>query len=295
MSTPVELKTLLGDYPVTAAVKSGAVTSAQVHLAFADVKRPAMAFKRVVRELEFDVAELAIMTFLAAKAHAKPLVLLPAVVLARYQHPYLVYNTARGPLAPRDLEGRRVGIRSFSVTTATWVRGILADDFGVDTSRIRWVTFEEPHVAEFRDPPNVERAPAGRNAEEMLLAGELDAAILADAKLSDPRLARLVPDPESAARDWGARHGAIQINHMVVVKSALSQAQPDAVREVYRMLKASRGRSGEPTAPVDFTPFGVTRNRRNLEVALDCAYRQGLLPARMSVDELFDDVTRELE
>lgn len=291
----IELKTLLGNYPATAALKSGAVTSPHVRLAFADVKRPATAFKRVVRELEFDVAELAIMTFLAAKANGKPLVLLPAVVLARYQHPYLVYNAARGPLAPRDLEGKRVGIRAFPVTTATWVRGILAEDFGVDTSRIRWIAFEEPHVAEFRDPPNVERAPEGRTIDQMLIAGELDAAIVADPKLSDGRLARLVRDPEAAARDWGARHGAIQINHMVVVRRELSQAQPDAVREVYRMLKESRERSGEPTTPIDFTPFGIERNRRNLEVALDYAYRNGVLREPMGVDELFDDVTRRLE
>src|SRR4051794_5453163 len=102
----VELKALLGNYAVTAALKAGAVSSSSVRLDFADVKRPATAFKRVVRDLEFDVAELAIMTFLAAREHGKPLVLLPAVVLARYQHPYLVYAAAHGPLAPRDLEGK---------------------------------------------------------------------------------------------------------------------------------------------------------------------------------------------
>lgn len=295
MTTPVELRTLLGDYPATAAIKAGSVSSPRLRLAFADVTRPATAFKRVVRNLEFDVAELAIMTFLAAKAHGKPLVLLPAVVLARYQHPYLVYNTARGPLAPHDLAGKRVGIRAFSVTTATWMRGILADDFGVDTGRIRWITFEEPHVAEFRDPPNVERAPAGRTVEDMLLAGDLDAAILADTKLPDPRLARLIPDPDAAARAWSARHGAIQINHMVVVKSELSRAQPDLVREVYGMLKASRMQGGGPGTPVDFTPFGLERNRRNLEVALDCAWRQGLLATRLAFDDLFDDVTLTLD
>jgi 4,5-dihydroxyphthalate decarboxylase len=292
---PVELATLLGDYPATAALKSGAIASPAVRLAFAPVRRPAHAFKNVVRNLEFDVAELAIMTFLAAKAHGKPLVLLPAVVLARYQHPYLVYNTERGPLAPQDLPGKRVGIRAYSVTTATWVRGILADEFGVDTSRIRWITFEEPHVAEFQDPPNVERAPAGKVVEAMLLAGELDAAVLASPKLPDPRLARLVPDADGAAHAWGARHHAIQVNHMIAVKSSLSQAQPEVVREVYRMLKASREQSGEPHTPIDFTPFGFERNRRNVEVALDCAWRHGILATRLRVDDLFDDVTRNLD
>jgi len=153
----MKLKTLMGDHAVTQAFKRN--TSL---FDFADVKAPATAFKRVVRALEFDVAELAIVTFLLAKAHGKPLKLLPAVVMARFQHPYLVYNAERGPLSPKDLSGKRVGLRSYSVTTSAWIRGILADDFGVDLDRIKWMTFEEPHVAEFRDPPNVERAPAGR-------------------------------------------------------------------------------------------------------------------------------------
>ena len=110
-------------------------------------------FKPAVRELAFDVSELAIVTFLVAKAHGTPLVLLPAVVLGRFQHPYLVYNRERGPLRPADLAGRRVGIRSYSVTTVTWVRGILAEDWGVDLDRVTWVTFEEPHVAAASGPP----------------------------------------------------------------------------------------------------------------------------------------------
>jgi hypothetical protein len=124
--------TLLGDYPGTRALRRGDVTSPLVRLAFADVKSASAGFKRAVRDLEFDVAELAIVTFLLAKAHGKPLVLLPAVVLGRFQHPYLVYNHERGRLAPSDLTGRRVGIRSYSVTTVTWLRGILAEEYGVD-------------------------------------------------------------------------------------------------------------------------------------------------------------------
>ena len=106
-------------------------------LQFADVLSPAAAFKRVVRDLEFDVAELAIVTFLLAKAFGKPLVLLPAVVLGRFQHRFLVYDRERGPLAPGDLRGRRVGIRSYSVTTATWLRGILVEVWGSTRPRSR--------------------------------------------------------------------------------------------------------------------------------------------------------------
>ncbi len=125
---PPQLRAMIGDYPITADFKKNAVAATQARYDFADVKLPNTAFKRVVRDLEFDVAELAIVTFLMAKAHGKPLVLVPAVLVGRFQHPYLVYNTERGPLTPADLSGKRVGIRSYSVTTVTWVRGVLAND-----------------------------------------------------------------------------------------------------------------------------------------------------------------------
>jgi 4,5-dihydroxyphthalate decarboxylase len=294
-SQPVRLKTLLGEHPGTSALRKGEIRSPGIALDIADVKAASTAFKRVVRDLEFDLAELAIVTFLIAKAHGKPLVLLPAVVMARFQHPYLVYNPARGPLTPRDLAGRRVGIRSYSVTTGAWVRGILADDHGVDLDRVTWVTMEEAHVAEFRDPPNVERAPAGKELEKMLLAGELDAAILGAVPPADSPFKPLISDPAAAARDWQHRHGAIQINHMVVVTAAIARARPDAVREAYRLLAEGRRAAGLPRpGELDTTPFGLEANRRNLEVAIECVYRQRLIPRRFAVDELFDDVTRTL-
>ncbi len=281
------LRTLLGDYPGTRALHRGALTSPTVTLQFAEVKSASAGFKRVVRDLEFDVAELAIVTFLIARAHGKPLVLLPAVVLGRFQHPYLVHNRERGPLKPEALNGKRVGIRSYSVTTVTWLRGILAETYGVDLDSIAWITFEEPHVAEFVDPPNVHRAAPGTDLIGMLLAGEIDAAILGGEPPPDPRVVPLITDPEAAARAWREKHQAIQINHVVTVKDSLP---PDVVREVYRLLVESRRAAGD----ADALPFGVDANRRNFEVAIDYVYRQRLIPRRFTVDELFDDVTRAL-
>ncbi|HZA14639.1 MAG TPA: ABC transporter substrate-binding protein, partial [Myxococcaceae bacterium] len=271
------IKTLLGDYPVTRALKSGEVRSHDIALEFADIKPVSSGFKRVVRELEFDVSELALATFLIAKAHGKPLTLLPAVVMARFQHPFLVYDAERGALSPGDLHGRRVGVRSYSVTTGAWLRSILADDHGVDLDRVTWVTFEDPHVAEFHDPPNVERAPAGKQITPMLMAGELDAAILGEIP-KDPRLRPLIPDPERAAEAWRKKHGAIQLNHMVVTRRGLPQAEA-----VYALLAESRKAAGNP----ELNPFGVEENRHNLEVAVDCFFRQKLIPRRFTVDELF--------
>ena len=264
------MKALLGDYPVTKLFKQ------KSGLDFADVKVPNTAFKRVVRDLEFDVAELAIVTYLLAKAHGKPLRLLPAVLTARFQHPMLICRS-KDPVGVSDLENRRVGQRSYSVTTATWVRGILAEDYGVDLSKVHWVTFEDPHVAEFRDPPNAERAAAGKDITAMLLAGELDAAIVGEVP-KDERLKPVFGDPAAAADAWRKKHGAIQINHMVTVKRGVDP------KPIYDLLLESRKAAGNP----EMSPFGIEENRRNLEAAIDCCHRQNMIPRRYAVEELFE-------
>jgi len=281
------LRTLLGDYPVTRAMRSGELRSPDVALDFAEVKVPNTAFKRVVRALEFDVAELAIVTFLLARANGKPLSLLPAVVTARFQHPLLVYNAERGHLSPADLPGRRIGLRSYSVTTATWVRGILADDYGIPPERIEWVAFEEPHVAEYRDPPNVQRAPVGAELIAMLSEGKLDAAIVGE-RPSDPRLKAVIPDPDASAEAWYRRTGALQVNHMLVIKSALADAHHRAAEEIVRLFSESKRSAGLPVpGTLDTQPIGREANRRNLEVAIDCVYRQGMIPRRFEPEELY--------
>jgi 4,5-dihydroxyphthalate decarboxylase len=275
----MRLKTLLGNYPVTQALKDGRVPSASLEFEFADVKVPHTAFKRVVRDLEFDVAEIAIVTFLMAKSFGKSLRLLPAVMFGRFQHPYLVSIAG---LSPSELKNKRIAIRSSSVTTVAWIRGILADDYGVDLSKITWVTFEDAHVAEYRDPPGTERAAAGKTPLGMLLEGEVDAAVLSDPVPQDERLKSVIPDPAAAAAGWQRRKGAIQVNHLVCVRNSLPQ---DVVDEVYRLMLASKniGARDVPTSP-----FGLEENRRNLEVAIEYVYRQELIPRRFTVDELFE-------
>ena len=269
------LKTLIGDQPVTRQFKTRTD-----RFGFAQFQgNVAAQFKRVVRDLEFDLAEMAIMTYLIARAHGKPYRLLPFVVMARYQHPYLVCNR-QNPLRPEELAGKRVGVRSYSVTTGAWIRHILAEDHGVDVSRIQWVTFEEAHVAEFVDPPSVQRAAAGKEIRSMLTAGELDAAILGDAK-PDPQLQPVIADPEAAGRKWGEKHRAIQLNHLVVVKNSVPRAAAD---EAYALLVESKKAAGNPPQ----LPHGLEANRRNLEVAIDCAHKQNLIPRRFRVEELLE-------
>lgn len=290
----ITLRTMLGNYPITKALKRGDLVSPLLRFDFADVKTPNTAFKRVVRDLEFDVAELAIVTFLMAKAYGKPLSLLPLVLTGRFQHPFLVYNAARGDLAPGDLNGRRIGIRSYTVTTVAWIRSILADDYSVDLDSIKWFTFEDAHVAEFQDPPEVQRASNGSDLSNMLIAGEIDAAVITT-PIDDPQIKTLIPDPRAAAHAWQEKNQAIQINHMAVVKSELLQSNPSAIRELYRLLKESKQIAVLPKAgDTDMNPFGLDANRRNLEVVIEAVYRQGLIPRRFTVDELFDDVTGSL-
>src|SRR6201996_8360061 len=229
-TTKPKLLTMMGNYPNTQALKSGAVRSELVDFDFVDVKVANNQFKQVVREAKYDVAELAIATYLQAKAFGKPYVLLPAVLVSRGQHHTIAYNAERGTLKPSDLNGKRVGVRAYTVTTATWVRGLLASEYGVDLDSIEWITFEDPHVAEYRDPPSVKRAPAGKELAQMLLDGEIDAAVGGD-KLPDPRLKHLIPDHEAATQRWAQKNGGIQINHMVVVRTELSKSRPDVVAE----------------------------------------------------------------
>jgi 4,5-dihydroxyphthalate decarboxylase len=284
---------LLGDYPNTAAIRQGKIHSDLVEFEFSDIKVPNNGFKPLVRDHKFDVGELAIVTYLQAKAFNKPYVLLPVVVVARAQHHTIAYNSQRGELRPSDLAGKRVGVRAYSVTTGVWVRGILAKQFGVDLDKVHWVTFEDPHIAEYSDPPQVERAPADKNLVQMLLDGELDAAVVGD-KLPDPRLKPLIPEADQAARTWAGQHGS-PINHMLVVRKELSNTRPDIVRELLGIFKESRDiavRDGNKNAAQ--LSFGMEANRAALETIIGIAFEQKLIPRRYSVEELFNDVTLSL-
>lgn len=285
----LKLKAVLGSHPHVQAVKSGALRSDLFDLDFIEYTPTNSAFKPMVREQAFDICEMAIVTYLMAKAHGKPLVLLPATVLGRFQHSYALYNPAGGTLGPSDLEGKRVGIRSFTTTTGAWIRGILANDYGVNLGSIRWVTFEDPHVAEYVDA--TERAPRDKKILRMLLDGELDAVL---GETSDnPKLKPLFPDPAAEAARWYARRGVVPVNHLVVVTEQLARSHPDVVAGIYGLLKRNKEKVG-PAATPDLVPFGIEANRKPLELIVDYAFQQALIPRRYAVEELFDETTRGL-
>jgi 4,5-dihydroxyphthalate decarboxylase len=281
----MRLRTLLGDHPCTAALKDGSVKSDSVTLDFVEYSPTNKGFKPMVREGAFDVSEMAIVTYLMAKSFGKPMVLLPNVVVARFQHAYAVYRADLGTLKPRDLEGRRVGIRSFTTTTGAWLRGILANDYGVDLNAIDWVTFEDAHVGEFRD--TTRRAPQGKQIIQMLLDGELDAVL--GEKVERPGLKPLFADAAAEEKSWFAKHQVLPINHLVVVSTALSRDHPEAVREVSRMLHESAARA--PAVSPQFSPEEMSRS---LQLISEYTAQQGLIPHAYTVDEMFDDLTRTL-
>lgn len=292
MSSAVTLKTNLADYPVTVAMKDGRVSSNLVKL---DCCGPAVAnkaFKAMVRENQYEAGELAIITYLQARAWGYPFVMLPAPISGRFQHHCIGFNRELAELKPRDIEGRKVGVRTYSQTTGLWVRGILQHEYGVDLDKVTWMTIEDAHVAEYHDPANCQRLPAGSKLADMMMRGELAAAILGgDMPKDEPRVQTLIPDPHNAAKAWYQREGVIPINHVFVVRKELSKERPDVVREIYRMIVESRKFAPESaTRP----PFGLEANRKGLQLAIDWSYEQKIIPRRLSVDELFDDTTAAL-
>lgn len=284
-----------GTYPQTQALKSGQIKSHRVQLRLTEVNPVYKAFLMMAREQRFDISEMALVTYLQAKAYGKPITLVPATMFGRFQHGTMLCNSERGLLTPDDLVGRRIGVRSFAQTTGCWLRGILWKDYGLDLSKVKWVTFEDAHLAEFRDPPGVERAAEGKDMTKMVLDGELDAAIFGGNIPSDPRLKSVIPDPDAAAKEWQHKHGTVPINHMAVVKNSLSQCDPGAVREVFRMLHDSKKAAGLPKpGTIDTLPFGFDAVRPALDLMSSYALEMKIIPRRYSAEELFDDTTRAL-
>lgn len=295
MSLPaVTLRTNLGDHAIAMPIKRGEVTSKLVQFDFCGPAVPNQGFKAMVRDAGYDAGELAIGTYLQARAYGKPLVMLPVAVMARLQHHFLEYNQARGALQPQDLEGRRVGVRAYTQTTGIWLRALLQHDYGVDLSKLSWACTDDPHLAEYRDPPNVERIdrPSGALLD-MLKTGEIDAAII-DGKASlNPGIAPIIADPQRVAADWLARSGFLPVNHVFVVDARLSQERPDVIADIYRMFQEAKALLPRQEGPDDY-PLGHEALHRSLQAMIAYALEQQIIPRAMTVDDLYDETTLKL-
>jgi 4,5-dihydroxyphthalate decarboxylase len=293
-SAKMKLNTLLGNYANVVALKDGRVKSDLIDFDFPDFPVANRGFKPLVREHRFDCGELAIVTFLQAREFGAPYVLIPATVVGRGQLHTVAYDSERGTKKPSDLNGGSFGVRAYTQTTGIWVRGILAEDYGVDWSKVKITTMEDPHVAQYKDPSFVNRAPETKQLPQMLIDGEIDTALIGD-KFPDPRFKTLIPDAEAANKAWAEKNGGVPINHMIVVRDTIAKERPDIVRELFRIFKDARAADDKaPRGALDPYRFGVEANRKALEKIIDYSLKQQLITKKPSVDELFKDVTRGL-
>jgi 4,5-dihydroxyphthalate decarboxylase len=287
------LRTNLADYPSTLALKEGRVSSDTVILDFQGPKAASSGFKDMIRRDLYQAGELAIVTYLQARCYDKPYVLLPFPVSGRTQHHCIAYNRELATLSPKDIEGKKVGVRTYAQTTGLWVRGILQHDYGVDLEKVEWMTITDGHLTEYQDPANCTRLPAGSDLAELLYSGEIAAALMGNEMPKDPRIATLIPDAMEAGAAWSKREGYIPINHMFVVHKDVAANNPDAVREIYRMLVESRAAAPESVI-AKLPPVGFEANRKGIEAAIDLSFEQKIIPRRLSYEELFEGLPADL-
>jgi 4,5-dihydroxyphthalate decarboxylase len=297
------LKTALARRGHTEALIDGTVRPRTFDFEFEDVPVIIKAFRRMVRDLEFDIAELAMTTYLCAREHGKPFTAIPVFPMRAFHHGAIVVNARSGIRTPKDLEGRKVGVnRGYTVTTGLWARGVLQHEYGVDLSRVTWVLSGDEHVAEYRPPPNVIAVEQGRTLQELLVAGDIAAAI--GVSIDSPDVKPLIPGAREAGFEMLRRRGIYPINHTVVVKNERLDADPELARDIFDAFAAAKqlylGRllAHEIDSPDathvrvmemtgDPVPYGIEPNRTTLEAIVQYALEQRILTRPVSIDELF--------
>jgi 4,5-dihydroxyphthalate decarboxylase len=308
-----KLKTVTRTQGNNRALKDGTVKPKTFEFDFVEVEPLIAAFRRMVRGNEFDICEMAITTYLCAKAHGKPMTAVPVFIVRAFHHGAILVNAKAGIGKPKDLEGKRVGVnRGYTVTTGVWARSILQTEHGVDLSKITWVLSGDEHVAEYKPPANVVPIEPGKKMEDMLASGELVAAIGVDAK--SPDVKPLIPNALEAGLAALKSRGHYPINHTVVIKDELIARHPDLAADVFdafaqaKRLYVERLRSEKIEKPTeadevhkrvmaitgDPLPYGIAPNRKVIDELIGHAVTQGIIARPVSADELFAPSTRRL-
>ncbi|HEX4781781.1 MAG TPA: ABC transporter substrate-binding protein [Usitatibacter sp.] len=308
------LKTVMRTQGNNLALKDGTVTPRGFEFEFVEVDPLIDAFRRMVRSLEFDLSEMALTTYLTAREHGKKMTGLPIFLVRAFHHGAIWVNAKAGINSPRDLEGKRVGVnRGYTVTTGLWARSVLAHQYGVDLSKITWVLSGDEHVAEFRPPANVVPMEKGRKMADLVVSGELPAAIGIEVDHADVR--PLIANPKETALDALRKTGHYPINHLMVVKDERLAEDPSLGPRIFeafaeaKRIYVERLRAGaiaKPTA-VDQTnlrvmeitgrdplPYGIGPNRAMLEEAIASALEQKILTRPVRVESLFPENTHAL-
>jgi 4,5-dihydroxyphthalate decarboxylase len=300
------LSIALGSYGITAPLKQGEVDTGRIQLQFVAVEPITAGMRRMVRKLEFDICEMAFTTYLCARDVGIPVTAIPVFVTRNFHH-WAAFKTARsGIKVPKDLEGRRVAVnRGYTVTTGLWIRGILQTEYGVDLDKITWVPTDEEHVAQYAYPANVDLSRRGKAIADLLLSGDCDAAI-GDVKSESADITPLIPEARQAGFDYFRRTGIYPINHAVVVRDAVLDAQPWVAAELVSAFTRARGiyydrlASGTAQAALDKAaievkstlgiepfPFGIEANRPALEAVAIFAAEQKITRRRIPVTKMF--------
>jgi len=288
-----EISIALGDRPAERLLKENKVTCPRVHLNYADYPVISRAFAPMCRKLAFDISELALVTFLQALEAGKPLRLLPVVISGNMHHGSIFYDPAKGVLTPKDLKGRRVGMRAYTQTTGMWARGVLKEQYGVPLDEVTWVSWEGAHVAEYQCPPNVE-IKEGVKELDMLRSGDVCAILASAANVKDKGLKPLIPDADAAAAEWYAKHKTVMINHMVVVTEEFMRKAPSAVQDVYDMLRQATDMTSSERANGKLSAIGYGADRiwdgGAIQLAMQYAIEQKLLSRTFNKNEVFAEV-----
>jgi 4,5-dihydroxyphthalate decarboxylase len=309
-----QLKTVTRTQGNNQALKDGSVRAAGFDLVFEEVPVLIDAFRRMVRGLEFDVCEMALTTYVCARAHGTAFTALPVFLVRAFHHGAILVNSDAGIHHPKDLEGRRVGVnRGWTVTTGLWARHILQQQYGVDLTKITWVLSGDEHVAEYRPPAYVQPIAAGRKMADMVVSGELAGAI--GVEIHAPHVKPLIPLAAQAGLNALQDHGHYPINHLIVVKDEILKAYPQAASALFNAFAESKtryvdrlraGTVQQPTAVDDMhrrvmaltgadpLPYGINNNRAMLQEALVAALGQGIIPRMPALEELFAPGTHHL-
>jgi len=295
------------------ALKDGSVKPKTFEFDFVEVDPLIDAFRRMVRGLEFDICEMAITTYICARANGKRMTAIPVFLVRAFHHGAILVNTKAGIRSPKDLEGKRVGVnRGYTVTTGVWARSILQEEHGVDLSKITWVLSGDEHVAEYRPPSNVVPIEKGKKMADMLTSGELVAAIGVD--IDHPDVKPLIGNALEAGLASLKRNGHYPINHTVVIKDELIAAHPGLAADAFEAFAESKrryierlkgGNIEKPTAvdevhrrvmaiTGDPLPYGIESNRRVLQELIGHAVTQGIIAKPFSLEELFAPGTHAL-
>lgn len=320
MANKVRLKIAIAEHPHTSAIRSGAIPIEGVDAEFVTVQPQIGAFRRMVRDVEFDVCELAPTTYIIARAYGAPFVALPIFVVRRFHHGGLLVRPDAGIKKPKDLEGKKVGVRAYSVTTGVWTRQVLIDEFGLDPSQVTWVVDDEEHVQQLELPSNVVHAPAGSSLADMMAKGELAAGFAAAAGIGrtgaptggwkevEADYPDLLPNAAEIEKDYYDRTGVYPMHGTIVVKDSILAEHPWVAKSIYDAFDKAKKEwlarldAGEATTAgdkkylelrkivgYDPLPYGLKENLKTIETLEATAYKQGLTPRRMSVSELFVD------